>query len=112
MQGSYFHQLLLLCIWLSVKVPQLGCDAVSTSGQEDIAAANQCWQKCSLAANVSRSTAKAFESPETCYKECLKKSRNHQFAGNDQGKALSRRIKRDANMSTDSTPNCYGQGAF
>ena len=61
MQGSYFHQLFLLCIWLSVKAPQLGCDAVSISGQEDRAAANQCWQKCSLAANVSRSTAKAFE---------------------------------------------------
>ena len=61
MQGSYFHHLFLLCIWLSVKAPQLGCDAVSISGQEDRAAANQCWQKCSLAANVSRSTAKAFE---------------------------------------------------
>ncbi|XP_044174808.1 uncharacterized protein LOC114976864 isoform X2 [Acropora millepora] len=109
MQGSYFHHLFLLCIWLSVQVPQLGCDAVSISGQEDRAAANQCWQKCSLAANVSRSTAKAFESPETCYKECLKKSRNHQFAGNDQGKALSRRIKRDANMSTDLKPNCSGK---
>ncbi|XP_074633332.1 uncharacterized protein LOC141892077 isoform X2 [Acropora palmata] len=103
MQGSYFHHLFLLCIWLSVKVPQLGCDAVSISGQEDRAAANQCWQKCSLAANVSRSTAKAFESPETCYKECLKKSRNHQFAGNEQGAALSRRIKRASNMTSNST---------
>ncbi|XP_015778270.1 PREDICTED: uncharacterized protein LOC107356139 isoform X2 [Acropora digitifera] len=74
MQGSYFHHLFLLCIWLLVKAPQLGCDAVSISGQEDRTAANQCRQKCSLAANVSRSTAKAFESPETCYKECLKKS--------------------------------------
>nr|ABK78770.1 TIR1 [Acropora millepora] len=104
MQGSYFHHLFLLCIWLSVKVPQLGCDAVSVSGQEDRAAANQCWQKCSLAANVTRSTAKAFESPETCYKECLKKSRSHQFTGNEQVRALSRRIKRDSRVSTNSTP--------
>ncbi|XP_067016055.1 uncharacterized protein [Acropora muricata] len=104
MQGSYFHHLFLLCIWLLVKAPQLGCDAVSISGQEDRTAANQCRQKCSLAANVSRSTAKAFESPETCYKECLKKSRSHQFAGNEQAKALSRRIKRDSHVSTNSTP--------
>ncbi|XP_015774092.1 PREDICTED: uncharacterized protein LOC107352271 isoform X2 [Acropora digitifera] len=103
MQGSYFHHLFLLCIWLSVKAPQLGCDAVSISGQEDRAAANQCWQKCSLAVNVNRSTAKAFESPETCYKECLKKSRNHQFAGNEQGTALPRRIKRASNMISNST---------
>ena len=54
MQGSYFHHLFLLCIWLLVKAPQLGCDAVSISGPQDRAAANQCQQNCSLA-------AKAFE---------------------------------------------------
>ena len=53
MQGSRFHHLFLLCIWLSVKAPQLGCDAVSIS--------DQCWKNCSLAVNVNRSTAKAFE---------------------------------------------------
>ncbi|XP_015778266.1 PREDICTED: uncharacterized protein LOC107356138 [Acropora digitifera] len=102
MQGSYFHHLFLLCLWLLVKAPQLGCDAVSISGQDDRAAANQCWQKCSLAVNVSRSTAKAFESAETCYKECLKNVRSHQFAGNEQVRALSRRIKRDLNTNTNS----------
>ena len=61
MHGSYFHHLFLVCIWLSVKAPQLGCDAVSINGQEDRAAANQCWEKCSLAANVSRSAAKVLE---------------------------------------------------
>ncbi|XP_067056716.1 uncharacterized protein [Acropora muricata] len=72
MQGSYFHHLFLLCIWLSVKAPQLGCDAVSIS--------DQCLQNCSLAVNVSRSTAKPVESQETCYNECLKKN---QAACND-----------------------------
>ena len=61
MQGSYFHRLFLLCLWLLVKAPQLGCDAVSISGEEYEAAINQCQQKCSPAVNVSRSTAKAFE---------------------------------------------------
>lgn len=61
MHGSYFHHLFLVCIWLSVKAPQLGCDTVSVNGEQDRAAANQCRHKCSLAANVSRSAIKAFE---------------------------------------------------
>ncbi|XP_067016057.1 uncharacterized protein [Acropora muricata] len=67
MQGSYFHHLFLLCIWLLVKAPQLGCD-----GKEDGALADQCWQKCRLILG-------GFYSAEACYRECLKKGQDNCF---------------------------------